>query len=204
MTRSLPRNPRNMFKSRKPRNPCAPSDAREMKCSGFTLIEVVVVLFLIALLASLVAVSASGMVRGATLEEVVAQIGSLDQEARRASKRLGHTVTLHIDAEDRRLTIRDPQAPDDPPLGGLSIPNAFEITEALRLNQGELVGGSNRVIQYEPDGTCMTWALTLSDRHSGEQLNTTLLLGMTGQMTQWQDNGQAQDILAETLGRHPD
>ena len=171
---------------------------------GFTLIEIAVVLVIVALLASAVAMSASGMLNGATLEETIAQIDSLDREARRTAKRLGNAVELHIDSEANQLTLRDPQQPSAPPLGGFALPRAFELTQAWRLIRGEQEGDTALVIRYESDGTATTWGLTLSDRNTQEQLNSVVLLGMTGQMTQWKNHEQGHDILAQALGRHAD
>lgn len=178
--------------------------AWERSACAFTLIEIVVVLFLMALLASLIAVSANGMIRGATLEEVVAQIGSLDQEARRTAKRSGKSIELYIDTETKQLTLRNVDHQTEPPLGVFSLPNTLEIGEAWRLNRGESQSDSVLVIRYEPDGTSTAWGLTLTDISSGETLNAILVLGMTGQMTQWKDHEEAQIILAEALGRHAD
>lgn len=178
--------------------------AWERSVCAFTLIEIVVVLFLMALLASLIAVSANGMIRGATLEEVVEQIGSMDQEARRTAKRNGNSIELHIDTETKKLTLRNVDNQIEPPLGLFYLPNTLEIGRAWRLNRGESQSDSVLAIRYEPDGTSTTWGLTLTERNSVETLNTILILGMTGQMTQWEDHEESQNILAEALGRHAD
>ncbi|MBX2851678.1 MAG: hypothetical protein KTR15_08040 [Phycisphaeraceae bacterium] len=168
------------------------------------MIEIAVVLVLVSLLASTVAMSAGGMLNGATLGETVAQIDSLDSEARRTAKRLGHTIELYIDSETRRLTLHDPREPNAPPLGGITLPRTFELTQAWHLVRGEQQIETDLVIQYEPDGTATTWGVSISDPNTQEGLSSLAFLGMTGQMTQRENHEQARDILAEALGRHTD
>lgn len=177
---------------------------RNRTIRGFTLIEIVVVLVLVAMLASAVAMSAGGMLNNATQEEAVAQIDSLDSEARRTAKRLGRTVELHIDSETKQFTLRDPQKPSSPPLGSYRLPHAFEITQSWRLIRGEPQNDTALVIRYEQDRTAMTWGLTISDRNAKEDVGSVMILGMTGQMTQWDNHEEASDILAKALGRHTD
>lgn len=171
---------------------------------GFTLIEIAVVLVLVALLASAIAVSASGMIRGATLEETIAQIESLDREARQTAQRLSAPVELHINRETKQFILRAPDTPGEPPLSSLVLSRRFELAQAWRLVQGEPQDDETLVVRYEPDGTATTWGLTISDRNTQDDLASVVILGMTGQMTQWEDHEQAKDILAEALGRHAD
>lgn len=172
---------------------------------GFTLIEISVVLFLIALLASVVAISSGGMIRGATLEEVVAQIESLDVEARRNANRLGHAVELKIDSESRKLTLADPRNPEGPQLGGMYLPRTLELTQVWQMVGDEPDNATDVVIRYEPDGSATTWGLTISNPIQNEGLATIVIAGMTGQATtHWENDEQAKSILAEAFGRHTD
>ncbi|MEM1356360.1 MAG: prepilin-type N-terminal cleavage/methylation domain-containing protein [Planctomycetota bacterium] len=177
---------------------------RKPTTRGFTLIEIVVVLFLVALLASAVAIAAGGVLNNATRDEAVAQIGSMDREARRAATRLGRPVELRIDREARRFTLYDPAKPNAAPLGGLAASSRFELTQAWRISRGKPVHENELVVRYGPDGTAATWGFTLSERNTQDGLTSVVVLGMTGQTTQWEDHEQAQDMLAAALGRHAD
>ena len=166
--------------------------------SGFTLIEITVVLFLVALLASAVAVSSRGMLRGATLDETTAQIGSLDADARRSAQRLGYPVELHLDTGTRQMTLLDPNQSGSSPLGGYVLPAGYELRDAWRMVQGERVKGDEMVVRYSPDGTSTTWGLSLHAPSEEEpsQASVIVVLGMTGQLTEWESDEQAQDIFA--------
>lgn len=171
---------------------------RNFSMRGFTLIEISVVLILVALLASTVAVSSVGMVGGATHAEVGAQIGSLDTEARRVAKRLRRTVELHIDTDAHKLVLRDPQQPDAVPLGGYGLPRGYRLDRAWRISRDERVEERSLVVRYEPDGSSSTWGLSLlaRDQESDRKPSVLMVLGITGQMTQWETDEQTQDILA--------
>ena len=171
---------------------------------GFTLIEIAVVIVLVGLLASAVAVASGGIIGGATREEAITQIGSLDAEARRLAKQRRRVLELVIDREGQTLLVRDPQAPSDPPLSSVSLPGSQSLTKLWRRSRGEQVEQTSLTLRYEPDGTSPTWGLRIAGPDGQEQTQSILILGMTGQMTVWENDEQAQDILAAALGRHAD
>ena len=89
---------------------------------GFTLIEIVAVLALAALLASAVAVSGRGLLRSATLDEAIAQVGAVavltDEryaaklplfgglDGARFRRQVGPGDTLRLEVEMSRLSAR--------------------------------------------------------------------------------------------------
>ena len=172
---------------------------------GFTLVEIAVVLVLVALLASAVVVSSRGMLSGATREEVIARIGSLDAEARGIAKRLGRAVELHIDSDGQRLVLKDPQQPSSPPLSGYTMPTGTGFGDTWQMSRGEPIERDDLIVRYEPDGSSTTWGVSLrSQGVERQEASEVVVLGMTGQMNVWESDGQARDILAAALRRDTD
>lgn len=173
---------------------------------GFTLIEIAVVLVLVGLLASTIAVSSGGILRGATHDEAAAQIAALDTEARVFAKRLGRPVELHLDTQLQSLILKEPAQLSAPPLSRYTMPAGHKVSQMWRVSLGERVKGEAVVIRYEPDGTAATWGLTLTSEGESDTSLTSVIavLGMTGQFNRWESDDQVQGILAAALRRDAD
>ncbi len=78
--------------------------------TAFTAIEMVAVLFLAAIMATLSAVSLSGLRHKADLHEVIDRISYADALARHAAERLHHPTELVLDADRGTMIERDSAA----------------------------------------------------------------------------------------------
>ena len=179
---------------------------RGLPNSGFTLIEVALVLVLVAILASAVAFSGRGLLRGATMDDTIAQIGSLDAQARRIARRTGLPVDLHVDTDGQRLILQDAQESDSTPLGSYTIPTGYELHSAWRRSGSERLQGGAMVVRYEPDGSAATWGFAIqpADAEQPDQANAVVVLGLTGQLSVLENDEQVQDIMATALRRDAD
>jgi len=171
--------------------------------SGFTLIEIAVVLVLMALLATVTAVSARGMIGGATQQEVLAQIQSLDAQARRHAQETGRSVSLELDTTTNRLTLTQDQQQRAVALAQYELPRGYTLGQAWRW-RGDARDMQTRIaVTYDPHGVAPTWGVTLAGIGS-DQPTSLLVLGSTGQTTFWENDGQVQDILSQNHRRDTD
>lgn len=169
---------------------------------GFTLIEIAVVLVLMALLASVVAVSARGMVGGATGEEVIAQIASLETEARQTAEQTGQEVVFVIDQDHGLLRLTTPKQYAGKQFSSYQLPAGYTIerTWVLRRGQQEFVGDLR--LQYSRNTEALTWGVTLIEPGGTER--SFMIAGLTGQLTLLETDETARNILARLGRRHPD
>gem|GEM_PF-3529493 len=181
---------------------------RHERQHGFTLIEIAVVLVLMALLAATVALGSRGMIGGATREDILSQIESIDASARQYAQQTQQPVRLEVDRFTQRLTLSTPDRPDVTPLPSYQLPRGYLLENTWKLHRGERISQNPLVLTYDPQGWTSTWGLALKSptRSSDEppETDVLLVLGATGQTTRWESDESAQDILAEASRRDTD
>lgn len=170
---------------------------------GFTLIEIAVVLFLMALLASVAAVSARGMLGGATQQDLIAQLGSLDAQARRQAQQTGQEVRLELDSDASRVTLTRRGEQKDVMLARYDLPSGYELSQAWSWRRDQRDWESPLVLLYDAQGVAATWGVTVTGPNDEEQV-ALLVIGATGQTIELEDDEQAQDILAQVHRRNAD
>ncbi len=176
------------------------SECRQL---GFSLIEIAIVLFLMALLASVAAVSARGMIGGATQQDLLAQIESLDAQARRQAQQTGQPVELVVDSDQGTITISAPDRyGDSMAIARYSLPAGYGFEQAWRWRRGQRDKQSLLNLQYDGMGITSTWGTTIAGPDTEEAI-TMLVLGETGQVLILEDDEQAQEILAQVHRRNP-
>jgi general secretion pathway protein H len=118
--------------------------------SGFTLIEVMAVMLIIALVASLVAVMTPGTGR-AKLKALTLEIAALLRRERLAAILTRHDRQVSLDGE-RRMLVGDG--------GGVIAVPPDVVVDVLGAN--ELWGGRLAVVRFHPDGASSGAVLRLS------------------------------------------
>jgi general secretion pathway protein H len=118
--------------------------------SGFTLIEVLAVMLIIALVASLVAVMTPGTGR-AKLKALTMEIAALLRRERLGAILTGHDRQVSLDGE-RRMLVGDG--------GGVIAVPPDVVVDVLGAN--ELWGGRLAVVRFHPDGASSGAVLRLS------------------------------------------
>ena len=166
---------------------------------GFTLIEVAAVLVLAAMLAAVVVVSSRGMTAGVTAEEAIAQIESIDLQARRHARQTGHPVQITIDTHDGSLLLSQ-EDQSDSPIAGYRLPRGYSMPKAWVWRGGQREERSQLVVHYDARGTSDDWGMSLkgSDQGAADFL---FMAGATGQLIQLESDEQARDILAQVRRR---
>ncbi|MGB0595483.1 MAG: pilus assembly FimT family protein [Rubripirellula sp.] len=148
---------------------------------GFTLIEVVVVVTITALLATIGAVSLRGTVDRYYLSQARQAIEISDAKARRIARTTGRPVLMNIDRLKKQIEIQE---------STFRIPAGVEIASvemASRLSGGTQVG-----IPFSDDGWSPTYAIELKRGEVGQWI---VVIGASGQVVRVNEEGAANDLL---------
>lgn len=130
-----------------------------VRASGFTLVEVLLVLALLALVASLLVPAAAALVRDPGTDNPDDLVAIVLQQARREAVISGAPVTLRFEARERRFAWWRAGASE--PAAARAVPRiaaaAFLPAERTgsRLIGGRLVeNDAGDALEFFPDGTC--------------------------------------------------
>lgn len=155
--------------------------AETRRRKGFTLIELVVVIAIIALLSTLAVMSLRGTIDRYHLSQAVQTVELSDASARRLARATDQMVVATIDRHHNRWRIGD---------RSFQIPTAVEI-ESIALGR-RAIAGSEVDIDYSRDGWSPTYALQLK---RGEIEQWIVVLGASGQVVSVRDRGEADALL---------
>lgn len=186
---------------------------------GFTLLELVAVIALMAILTGAVAWSLSQQAVAARRANVVGEIRQADRLARLTARRFNQPTVLCVNLDEQRLWHKSTNADDGPATNHpYALPDGYRIDEVVTLNApdkpGSLKGdasieqidsGTARVA-VSRSGRSVSYALKLvSTREaveSSEQASASrpwlVVSGLTGQMTLREEKDEV-DALFETL-----
>lgn len=157
--------------------------------TGFTLIEVMLAVLLMALLASAVALSFSGPLQRARAEDAQQTLRSFDAAARQMATRWGRPVRVVFDVSAGTLSRREGQSLQEP-RSRIALPSGYRVDE-IRV-EGRGYSDGEAVIDYSALGLSRSYAAHLS----GPGLDRWLLFaGLSGEMTQAQDESAVESIL---------
>lgn len=148
------------------RHPCPASRSHER---GFTLVEILLVLALLVLFATLLLPGVNSMLREIEARTPEQRFGSLVLDARQQALETGRTIELRYDAETRRFRV-GPTWSEPLPAGV-----QWELLPALEgqtvLLGGQLVAtGEMRRVRFFPDGTCDPFRLQIRDQAAPPRL----------------------------------
>src|SRR5689334_14764707 len=139
-----------------------PRQHRELHHRGFTLIEIMVAVLLLALLASAAALSFAKPLREARAIDAIETVSSFDESARTAARRSGRSVVLRYDLAGNTLFRDEGAGEARAARQRLKLPYGFRVaqvrTAARRASEGqaEIVCsglGVTRTYAVRVDGT---------------------------------------------------
>jgi prepilin-type N-terminal cleavage/methylation domain-containing protein len=179
--------------------------------SAFTLLEMLIVVALASILATVTAVSFAGAYRSARARDVADQVARYDRLAREASRRFGRPGRLTFDL-DQGVVSRTPAAgtaPEgDEPSGdrggttpaALHLPAGFRIA---RLVSARTTATAGRVsLPCSTRGQTPSYALSIvGPKGDGSWL---IVAGLTGKVQSAIDANEAEDIFRALAGETPD
>lgn len=195
--------------------------------TGFTLIEVMVVVVLIGLLAGAAAVSLTGDLDRATHEDVIGRLTYADAQARMAGRRLG-PATLRIDLDQQAIWLVTPDDQSAQPRPGhvMRLGEGYTIREVMWIDPEPMAAKTTRPrrrvsrqagrveIAFSSEGLSRTYALRLEGPATDEpggaagdsaRRSTWLLFaGMTGQVMSTDEPEPIDKLLAELARTRPD
>ena len=157
---------------------------------GFTLLELLVVLIIVAMLSSIVAVQLTGYFSNASLSKAVDRLKMLDSAARRdASVQPAGTIELEFDRSEQILRIANQQS-------GFQLPTGV-LLKAIWLpgpdGRFQTVGADNARVKLSAMGTSQDYAIEFIGR-GGATLGV-LVLGLSGQFLRFENADDLQELL---------
>ena len=154
---------------------------------GFTLIELVVVVLLIALLTSLAVVSLAGAANQYRLSSAVEVFERFELQARRDARRADQPLRVTIDRTRGRLTIgREARA-----YARFQIPAGIEL-ERVRLRRRAVASGSV-TFEIGRNGQSPSYAVQL---RRGDRQRWLVVLGVSGQVIELEQESDVDAILS--------
>jgi prepilin-type N-terminal cleavage/methylation domain-containing protein len=157
------------------------------RIAAFTLIELMVVIALASILASLAAVSLGGTMDRYRLSQAEQMIEAFDAAARRDARRRREPVSAIIQRSRQRLILPARTTNDKQ----YRLPRHVEIKQ-IRLRR-RLTAGRDLELLFNREGTGPTYAVELVCGKSSRWL---VVLGISGQIIALQDRGEVDEILA--------
>lgn len=162
---------------------------RRERRRGFTLLELIAVMVVMALLAAATVYSLSGHVGRARVATALEMLSACDRLARQDAVRFQRYVLLEVDTDSGTVTWHAAQG--DRAARPRRLPGSVAI-EQVRTEQGRSSGGVRLEVLIHPRGTSDTYALKLSGPdEAGPWL---LLAGITGQATRLANDDDVEQV----------
>jgi prepilin-type N-terminal cleavage/methylation domain-containing protein len=158
--------------------------------SGFTLIEVVVVLAVAAILAGAAALSLRGPYQAARLEDAIERLVLVDRQLRDHAQRFERPAQLNVCPNSGQIAAVEPKG-DRPPIQAFQLDGAIKIEEVAtpqRRSDCDVVA-----IPYSTQGRSPTFAVRL--RGADNRQHWLLFVGTTGQMIRFEDDRTVEELL---------
>jgi type II secretion system protein H len=169
---------------------------KPIACRGrraFTLIELIVVVALAAIMATIVTVSLAGNLRAARAEDAAQSIGTSDRLAREYARHFGRPVRLVFDLSQSTFTreaVAD--ANDASQNSTLHLPPGLHLARLVTATTDTTAG--QVAIPCSAAGQTPSYALLLTDGR--REQHWTVTAGLTGQTSTASDENEVRDIFA--------
>lgn len=152
--------------------------------TGYTLLELMIVVTLMALVVGTASVKLVAPYRMAQADSILERIQSVDRLARRVAKRKRDKLTLQ--ATDNTLFLSDRR--------GVRLPSSvIPLRPHFELIRFRQLGGDNdQVVEFNGRGQSPTYAIELSDRI--EDRHWILFLGLTGEAIPLDSERELEEI----------
>ena len=144
--------------------------------SGFTLIEVLLVLLLMSLVSTLTVINYRAPLQRAKMELLSQRIAQLENAVRRWTKQNNCSAQVQFDLE-RQVSIAENNNGVQLPFKSIHLKDGL-IIDHLTL-QGRELFGKHRVISYTAWGHSQTWSYTIT-APDGQNISL-MVIGLTGQ-----------------------
>lgn len=158
---------------------------------GFTLLELVAVLMVMAILAGAVALSVRGHVSNAQLEAFLTRLEAFDARARSQARRQGQRLALRFDASDQRVSLAAAAADEDE-APAFAVSRGVELAQVRTARQAADYGVLETSVS--PFGQSETYALCLQ-ASSGRRV-WLVVLGASGQCLRLDEEEEVEQILS--------
>lgn len=145
------------------------SDHRRIAVRGFTLLEMLVVLALIAVVSAGLLPRLVAGVRGPTLDGMAGRVVLAMRETQGLALSSGRTAVLHVDVGEHRLRVADGRGRE------IVIPGSWEMR--LVTARREQTGADAGAVRFFPDGSSTGGRLVLRDGTDEVSVDVTWLTG---------------------------
>jgi len=166
--------------------------SRSATISGFTLLEVMLAVLVLALLTGVAAMSFRKPLERARERDLIAQIRSADATARLESRRFSRAVEVVIDPEASEIARRGTDGNES---FHAMIPRPYVIKEICI---GTRRTSGREVIRYSASGLSRSYAVHVNGPRFDRWL---VFAGLSGEVTEIADESQVQQILAPLAQR---
>ena len=161
-----------------------------MKPSGFTLVELTMVLLIIAIVSAAVVLRVQGPLNRARQREVVEMIGQFDLTTRAAARQQDRPLQMLVDMSAGELRRTDGEG-RELKVVPLRLPGDFRIETVLIRGAGS--SDRRAVVPFSRQGLTPSYALALVH---GDTRRWLLVAGLTGIVVEVSDEREAQAALA--------
>ncbi len=162
------------------------------KHGGFTLLEMVVVMIIIAMLATAVFVSASGWFRTARIRDGVSQLAFIDRMTRQHAAQFDRQTALEFDLKKGTI-MRINDNPSDRRTHRFRLPGGLRLQQIKTAAEG--VTSGQMAIPCSTQGHTPTYAVLLASPDQAQQW--IVIAGLTGQVVTVDDEEDTEHLLAE-------
>jgi prepilin-type N-terminal cleavage/methylation domain-containing protein len=149
---------------------------------GYTLLEIIVVLVILALAVSLVTVNYREPVNNARLKHAFETVSRLDQRVRHWCKTNDTPARIRVDL-DRGVFVAEKENGTPLPIPEAGIPNGMKLKELRIMGRNRF--GRDTMILYTSHGTTRCWAFSVA--YSGNRERYQFIIGATGQAVPFDD-----------------
>lgn len=173
-----------------------------MRCSlGFSLVELMVVLTILALAATLAAVSLAGPARTVARQDVLDRLVHEDELCRRHAQRHNVTMELLIDLDNQRLQRRivgeHTAAAAQQTMAPWTLPQGYTVTNLIIQGHGPVQ--RQAAIHYAPQGRSLSFAIQIAsppDELNQRTRQWLLIAGASGQVVPLDDEEAVDRVFA--------
>ena len=164
------------------------------KATGFTLIELTVVLLIMGIIAAIVTLKISGPVSQVKLQDVAERIKQFDIHTRSYARQHGKALRVDVDLSKNCISRWDNAGNQ---LGQpLKLPSNFSIEKCQVASQQQVRNAT--LLKYSSQGMTHSYAIKLADKSQSKWI---FIIGLTGELVELENEQNVQKIM-ESLSRN--